>query len=132
MKIEHVAMYVNDLEKTKDLYGCQIDNRRNVFSPININENNSTITRSRQIEKQLQDLNDAKKCLENRISELEQNITFYKEQLFEDEDLPNLIIETRRNNDTYETGIKCLYTIENYVSAKVTDKKVIVKTYITR
>ena len=60
-------------------------------------------------------------------------ITFYKEQLFEDESLPNLIIETtRRNNDTYETDIKCLYTIENYVSAKVTDKKVIVKTYITR
>ena len=67
---------IETLEKTKDLYGCQIDNRRNVFSPININENNSTITRSRQIEKQLQDLNDAKKCLENRISELEQNITF--------------------------------------------------------
>ena len=60
-------------------------------------------------------------------------ITFYKEQVFEDEDLPNLIIETtRRNDDTYETAIKCLYTIENYVSAKVTDKKVIVKTYITR
>lgn len=72
---------IETLEKTKDLYGCQIDNRRNVFSPININENNSTITRSRQIEKQLQDLNDAKKCLENRISELEQNITFYKEQV---------------------------------------------------
>lgn len=60
-------------------------------------------------------------------------ITFYKEQLFEDEDLPNLIIETtRRNDDTYETAIKCLYTIENYVSAKCTTQKLIVKTYITR
>ena len=60
-------------------------------------------------------------------------ITFYKEQEFEDEDLPNLIIETtRRNNDTYETDIKCLYTIENYVSAKCTPQKLIVKTYITR
>lgn len=60
-------------------------------------------------------------------------ITFYREEEFEDGDLPNLIIETARiNNDTYETDIICRYTIENYVSAKVTDKKVIVKTYITR
>ena len=60
-------------------------------------------------------------------------ITFYREQEVEDEDLPNLIIKTtRRNDDTYETVIKCLYIIENYVSAKCTPQKVIIKTYITR
>lgn len=72
---------IETLEKTRDLYSCHLDNRRNVFSPINIDESNSTVNRGRQIEKQLQDLKDAKQRLENRISELEHDITFYKEQV---------------------------------------------------
>lgn len=43
-----------------------------------------------------------------------------------------LIIETKRENSNDIADILCCFTINNYVSAKVTDKKVIVKTYITR
>lgn len=51
----------------------------------------------------------------------------------ENEDGEVLVIETKRENaSTYETDIRCYFSIENYVSAKVTDKKIIVKTYITR
>lgn len=38
-----------------------------------------------------------------------------------------LIIEVKRGSDIY-----CCFTVECYVSAKDTDKKVIIKTYITR
>ena len=59
-------------------------------------------------------------------------ITNYEEYLNKDE-TPILVIQTiRKNNDTYETDIKCMYTIENYVSAKCAPQKLIVKTYITR
>lgn len=72
---------IETLEKTRDLYTYHIDNRRNVFSPIAGEGSNSTITRGRQIEMQIQDLKDAKQRLENRISQLEQDILFYKEQV---------------------------------------------------
>lgn len=72
---------IETLEKTRDLYTYHIDNRRNVFSPIAGEGSNTTITRGRQIEMQIQDLKDARTRLENRISELEQDITFYKEQV---------------------------------------------------
>lgn len=72
---------IETLEKTRDLYTYHIDNRRNVFSPIAGEGSNATITRGRQIEMQIQDLRDARTRLENRISELEQDIAFYKEQV---------------------------------------------------
>lgn len=59
-------------------------------------------------------------------------ITNYEEYVKGDDTIIFVIGTIRKNNDTYETDIKCMYTIENYVSVKQTDKKVIVKTYITR
>lgn len=42
-------------------------------------------------------------------------------------------IETKRENpNNFETDIICYFTIENFAEVKFTDKKVIVKTYITR
>lgn len=74
-------MQIETLERTRELYTYHIDNRRNVFSPINGEASSATITKGRQIELQLQDLRDAKERLENRISELENDIIFYKEQV---------------------------------------------------
>lgn len=72
---------IETLEKTRDLYTYHVDNRRNVFSPIAGDNSNSTMTKGRQIEMQIQDLQDAKQRLENRISQLEQDVIFYKEQV---------------------------------------------------
>jgi len=74
-------MQIETLERTRELYTYHVDNRRNVFSPINGEASSSTITKGRQIELQLQDLKDAKERLENRITELEKDIVFYKEQV---------------------------------------------------
>lgn len=42
-------------------------------------------------------------------------------------------IKTKRENpNTYETDIICYFTIEQFATVRLTDKKVIVKTYITR
>lgn len=74
-------MQIETLERTRELYTYHVDNRRNVFSPINGEASSATITKGRQIELQLQDLRDAKERLENRITELEKDIVFYKEQV---------------------------------------------------
>lgn len=74
-------MQIDTLERTRELYTYHIDTRRNVFSPISDTVSDSTITKGRQIELQLIDLQDAKKRLEKRIEELENDIVFFKEQV---------------------------------------------------
>lgn len=74
-------MQIETLERTRELYTYHVDNRRNVFSPISGEASSATITKGRQIELQLQDLRDAKERLQNRITELERDIVFYKEQV---------------------------------------------------
>lgn len=76
-----VDIKIETLIKTKDLYSGHIDNRRNVFSPISEEDNDMILTRGRRIEKEIQDLEDAKQNLNNRIFELEEKIPFYKEQV---------------------------------------------------
>lgn len=75
-----LTVQIETLEKTKDLYTYNTDNRRSVFSPI-ANEQNTSITKGKQIALQIKDLQDVKGSLENRIADLEQDIIFYKEQV---------------------------------------------------
>lgn len=75
-----LEVQIETLEKTRDLYTYHVDNRRNIFSPL-AGENNPVTTKGHQIELQIKDLEDAKERLEKRISDLEQDITFYKEQV---------------------------------------------------
>lgn len=75
-----LKVQIETLEKTKDLYTYNTDNRRSVFSPI-ANEQNTSITKGKQIALQIKDLQDVKGSLENRIADLEQDIIFYKEQV---------------------------------------------------
>lgn len=71
---------IETLEKTRELYTYHVDHRRNVFSPFS-NENDQTITKGRQIELQIKDLEDAKNRLVKRIADLEEDIIFFKEQV---------------------------------------------------
>ena len=75
-----LEVQIETLEKTRDLYTYHIDTRRNVFSPI-ANDNGNTVTKGKQIALQIKDLEDARERLQKRISELEQDIQFYKEQV---------------------------------------------------
>ena len=75
-----LKVQIETLEKTKDLYTYNTDNRRSVFSPI-ANEQNTSITKGKQIALHIKDLQDLKGSLENRIADLEQDIIFYKEQV---------------------------------------------------
>ncbi len=75
-----LEVQIETLEKTRDLYTYHIDTRRNVFSPIT-SDNTNTITKGKQIASQIKDLEDAKQRLQKRISELEDDIRFYKEQV---------------------------------------------------
>lgn len=75
-----LEIQIETLEKTRDLYTYQVDNRRSVFSPLAEN-NNTHMTRGKQIALQIKDLEDAKDRLQKRIAELENDIVFYKEQV---------------------------------------------------
>lgn len=61
-------------------------------------------------------------------------ISHYKEQNNEDGTYIIGIQTKRKSSYTYENeaDIVCYFSIENFVEVKFTDKKVIVKTYITR
>jgi two-component system sensor histidine kinase DegS len=76
-----LEVQIETLEKTRDLYTYHIDNRRNVFSPIAGDTGSTTATKGHQIEMQIQDLTQARESLKNRITQLEQDILFYKEQV---------------------------------------------------
>ena len=75
-----LEVQIETLEKTRDLYTYHIDTRRNVFSPI-ANENTNTVTKGKQIAMQIKDLEDARERLQKRISGLEEDISFYKDQV---------------------------------------------------
>lgn len=71
---------IETLEKTRDLYSYQVDDRKNVFSPLSNNVDPSN-TKGYQLALQIKDLEDAKVLLEKRISDLLEDIDFYKEQV---------------------------------------------------
>lgn len=75
-----LEVQIETLEKTRDLYTYHIDNRRNVFSPL-AGENDRTNTKGHQLELQIKDLTDARNRLENRITDLEEEVAFFKEQV---------------------------------------------------
>ncbi len=75
-----LEIQIETLEKTRELYTYHIDNRRNVFSPFS-EESNQPMTKGKQIALQIKDLEDARERLKKRISTLEQDIVFYKEQV---------------------------------------------------
>lgn len=71
---------IETLEKTRDLYTYHTDDRRNVFSPLSGDSTHSN-TKGQQLASQVKDLEDAKERLKKRIADLENDITFYKEQV---------------------------------------------------
>lgn len=75
-----LEVQIETLEKTRDLYTYHVDTRRNVFSPLTM-DNSQSMTKGKQIELQIKDLEDAKERLKNRITELETDIEFFKEQV---------------------------------------------------
>lgn len=75
-----LEVQIETLEKTRDLYTYHVDTRRNVFSPLTM-DNSQTMTKGKQIELQIKDLEDARERLKNRITELENDIEFFKEQV---------------------------------------------------
>lgn len=75
-----LEVQIETLEKTRDLYTYHIDTRRNVFSPLSM-DSSQTMTKGKQIELQIKDLEDARERLKHRIAELEQDIAFFKEQV---------------------------------------------------
>ena len=75
-----LEVQIETLQKTRDLYTYQGEDRRNVFSPLS-EIRSSTISRGAQLAEQINDLVDAKESLENRIKQLEADIAFYKEQV---------------------------------------------------
>ncbi|MDE6759401.1 MAG: hypothetical protein K2J90_01835 [Lachnospiraceae bacterium] len=75
-----LEIQIETLEKTKELYTYHTDNRRNVFSPLS-DDNSHNMTKGKQLALQIKDLEDAKQRLEKRITDLEQEIQFFKEQV---------------------------------------------------
>ncbi len=75
-----LEVQIETLEKTRDLYTYHIDTRRNVFSPLTM-DNAQTMTKGKQIALQIKDLEDARERLKNRIAQLEEEIVFFKEQV---------------------------------------------------
>lgn len=75
-----LEIQIETLEKTRDLYTYHVDTRRNVFSPITM-DNEETMTKGKQIALQIKDLEDARELLKNRIFQLEKDIQFFKEQV---------------------------------------------------
>lgn len=59
-------------------------------------------------------------------------ITWYEEQEKNDDTYIMSIKTKRENPNTYQTDIICYFTIDQFATVRLTDKKVIVKTYITR
>lgn len=75
-----LEVQIETLQKTRDLYTYQGEDRRNVFSPLT-DIRSSAVSRGAQLGEQVKALEDAKESLENRIAQLEADISFYKEQV---------------------------------------------------
>lgn len=75
-----LEVQIETLQKTRDLYTYQGEDRRNVFSPLT-DIRSSSVSRGAQLGEQVKALEDARESLENRIAQLEADISFYKEQV---------------------------------------------------
>lgn len=75
-----LEVQIDTLEKTRDLYTYDVDDRRNVFSPFTSNTDPFS-TKGHQLALQIKDLEDAKQRLIKRIETIEKDIEFYKEQV---------------------------------------------------
>ncbi len=75
-----LEVQIDTLEKTRELYTYQVDDRKNVFSPLS-NISDSSNTKGQQLALQIKDLEDAKDRLVKKIDDLEKDIEFYKEQV---------------------------------------------------
>lgn len=75
-----LEVQIETLQKTRDLYTYQGEDRKNVFSPLT-DMRSASVSRGAQLAEQIKALEEAKESLENRISNLEDDITFYKEQV---------------------------------------------------
>lgn len=75
-----LEVQIETLQKTRELYTYQGEDRRNVFSPLT-DIKGLNVSRGTQLAEQIQALEEAKISLENRIRQLENDITFYKEQV---------------------------------------------------
>lgn len=75
-----LEVQIETLQKTRELYTYQGEDRRNVFSPLS-DLRSASISRGAQLADQIQALEDAKESLDNRIRQLENDIIFYKEQV---------------------------------------------------
>ncbi len=70
---------IETLEKTKSLYTNHVDHRRDVFSAVAKNDDASAEKES-QLALKIEDLKEEQKLLEQRIANLESDISFYKKQ----------------------------------------------------
>lgn len=75
-----LEVQIEALEKTRSLYTYQVDDRKNVFSPLSSHMDPSS-TKGYQLALQIKDLEDAKERLIKRIDTLEKDIAFFKEQV---------------------------------------------------
>ena len=71
---------IETLQKTRELYTYQGEDRRNVFSPLS-DMREASLSRGNQLAEQIKALEEAKESLENRINQLEEDIAFYREQV---------------------------------------------------
>lgn len=75
-----LEVQIEALEKTRELYTYQVDDRKNVFSPLSSGAI-PVNTKGQQLALQIKDLEDAKERLIKRIDDLEKDIEFFKEQV---------------------------------------------------
>lgn len=75
-----LEVQIDTLEKTRELYTYQVDDRKNVFSPLSTVSDSSN-TKGHQLALQIKDLEDAKDRLIKRIESLEKDIAFFKDQV---------------------------------------------------
>lgn len=75
-----LEVQIDTLEKTRELYTYQVDDRKNVFSPL-VNHNDPSSTKGYQLALQIKDLEDAKERLVKKIETVENDISFFKEQV---------------------------------------------------
>lgn len=75
-----LEIQIETLQKTRELYTYHGEDRRNVFSPLS-DARDSSLSRGSQLAQQIKALEEAKESLENRIKQLEDDITFYKAQV---------------------------------------------------
>lgn len=117
-----LKVQIETLEKTKDLYNYNTDNRRSVFSPIT-NDQNTSLTKGKQIALQIKDLQFAKDSLENRIADLEKDIIFYKDQVEMLSKAGKCIHTILTEKNHYDDGISEEENAIEYLETEETESK---------